>query len=89
MTIDELAKQIEEKFAGVDQKFGALEKKVDQGFDDSKTRDEELRDLMKFGLEAREALRDEMHRRFDEAAGKHDQQITLLQDAVRHRAGHK
>lgn len=91
MTLDELAAKMDEQFSGVNDRFGAiekrfdgLEKKVDEGFKDSKIRDEELRDLMKFGLEAREVLRDEIHRRFDEADRKHDEQITLLKDAGRH-----
>jgi hypothetical protein len=90
MTIDELAAQmgkrfegLEKRFDGLEGKFDGLEKKVDDGFNDSKIRDEELRGLMKFGLEAREVLRDEMHRRFDEADRKHDEQLTLLKDAVR------
>jgi len=77
MTVEELAAQMNEQFAG-------LKKSMDQGFNDSKVRDDELRDLMTFGLEAREVLRDEMHRRFDAADRKHDQQITLLKDAVQH-----
>jgi hypothetical protein len=77
MTIDELAARMNEKFDG-------LEKKVDDGFKDSKIRDEELRDLMKFGLEAREVLRDEMHRRFDDSDRRQEEQIALLKDAVRH-----
>lgn len=83
MTIDELGAKLEEQFAGIDKRFDALEKKVDEGFKDSKIRDEELRDLMKFGLEAREVLRDEMHRRFDDSDRKQDEQMTLLKDAVR------
>ena len=71
MTIDELA-------AKMDAKFEALDQKVDQGFEKSKIRDEELRDLMKFGLEAREVLRDQMHRRFDTTDRKHDEQIAML-----------
>ena len=50
----------------------------------SRARDEELRGLMTFGLEARDVLRDEMHRRFEAADAKYDEQFTLLKDAVRH-----
>ena len=103
MTTDELAAKLDEQFARIDQKFEsidqrfeqidarfvALENKVDQGFNDSKTRDENLRDLMTFGLEAREVLRDEMRRRFYEADLKHDQQLALLKDTVRHLTSHK
>jgi hypothetical protein len=67
----------------LDKRFDALEKKIDEGFDASRARDEELRDLTKFGLEAREILRDEMHRRFDAADRKHNGAIALLEAAVR------
>ena len=77
------------KCVGLDKKFDGLDKKVDEGFRASKVRDEELRDLAKFGLEAREALRESMENRFDEADRKHNQQIDLLNDAVRHLNSHK
>ena len=83
MTNEELAAKMEENAARLTQRFVALEKKVDEGFDASRARDEELRDLTKFGLEAREVLRDEMHRRLDEADRKNDAQISLLKDVVR------
>ena len=53
------------------------------GFNDSKVRDEELRSLMKFGLEAREALRESVDARFDAADSKYDEQIGLLKDVLR------
>ena len=62
-------------------KLDALDKKMDQGFNDSKIRDERLEGLMKFGLEAREVLRDEMHRRFDDTDRKQDAALTILKDA--------
>ena len=80
---------LEEKFDGLEKKFDGLDKKVDDGFSASKVRDEELRDLAKFGLEAREALRESMENRFDEADRKHNQQIDLLNDAVRYLNSHK
>lgn len=111
MTNDELAKKLDEKFAGVDEKFAgldekfsrvdarfsqidefaakvdkrfeSLEQKMDDGFAASKIRDEDLRGLMTFGLEAREVLREEVHRRFDASDRKHDEQITLLKDVIR------
>lgn len=83
MTVDELAARLEQRFEGLEQKFENLEQKMDDGFEASKIRDEELRDLMAFGLEAREVLRDEMHRRFDAAGHKHDEQIGLLNDVIR------
>ena len=53
------------------------------GFNDSKVRDEELRTLMKFGLEAREALRESVEARFDATDQKHDEEISLLKDVLR------
>jgi hypothetical protein len=38
---------------------------------------------MKFGLEAREALRETVDARFDETGRKHDEQISLLKDVLR------
>lgn len=101
MTNDELAAKLDERFAsidekfagidqrldGIDQRFDALETKVEAGFDASKVRDEELRGLMTFGFEARDVLRNEMNRRFDEAARQSDEQITLLRNAIRHSLG--
>ena len=86
MTIDDLAAKFDNLEQKMDQRFESLEQKMDQGFNDSKTRDERLEGLMTFGLEARDILRDEMHRRFDEADRKHDEQITLLKDAVQRSA---
>ena len=76
MTIDELA-------AKMHQGFVRLEQKIDRGFNDSKTRDQRLEGLI-IGLEAREVLRDEMHRRLDTADRKNDEQTTLPEDAVQH-----
>lgn len=56
---------------------------VKTGFNDSKVRDEELRSLMKFGLEAREALRESVDTRFDATDKKHDEEIGLLKDVLR------
>jgi hypothetical protein len=81
--------KLETKFDGLETKFDGLETKVDEGFNASKVRDEELMGLMKFGLEAREALRESMENRFDEADRKHNQQIDLLNDAVRYLNSHK
>jgi chromosome segregation ATPase len=60
-----------------------LKSEMESGFNDSKMRDEELRDLMKFGLEAREALRETVEARFDETGRKHDDQISLLKDVLK------
>jgi len=54
----------------MDEKFDALEKKVDDGFNASKARDEELPDLTRFSVEARNVLSCELRRRFDEADRK-------------------
>ena len=52
MTLEELAARIDQRFADLDQRFAAidgrfavLETKVEDGFNASKTRDEELRGL--------------------------------------------
>jgi putative heme iron utilization protein len=44
---------------------------------------EDTRHMLRFGLEAREALRETMEARFAEADRKHDQQIELLKDVLR------
>ena len=46
---------------------------------------EQTRDMLSFGLEAREALRETMEARFAEADEKHDRQIALLEDVLRAR----
>jgi len=92
MTIDELAARLDQQFAKIDVKFAGIDEKfasVDEKLNASRVRDEELRELTKFGLEAREILRDEMHRRFDETDRKNDEQISLLKDTVRHLRSHK
>ncbi len=48
---------------------------------------EETRAMLRFGLEAREALRETMETRFAEAGRKQDAQIALLQDVVRDLGG--
>jgi hypothetical protein len=53
------------------------------GFNASKVRDEELRSLMKFGLEAREALRETVEARFVATDQKHEEEIGLLKDVLR------
>ena len=87
MTLDDIAKQIDAvrgDMTAMSGKLTNLEKTVSEGFDASRIRDEELRDLTKFGLEARDVLRDEMMRRFDDADRKQDEQIGLLKTAVQH-----
>jgi hypothetical protein len=81
--------KLETKFDGLETKFDGLETKVDEGFNASKARDEELRSLVKFGFEVDDALRESMENRFDEADRKHNQQIDLLNDAVRYLNSHK
>lgn len=82
--LDKFAANIEAQLQDVEKRFEGLDQKMEQGFNDSKTRDAELRGLMTFGLEARDVLRDEMHSRFDAADRRHDEHITLLKDAVQH-----
>lgn len=88
-SIDARFENIDARFEKIDARFEKIEASMHQGFNDSKTRDEHLRDLMKFGLEAREVLRDEMHRRFDAVESKQEQQVSLLHEAVRHVSNHK
>ena len=81
--VDVRFSRIDEFAAKVERRFESLEQKMDDGFNASRVRDEDLRGLMTFGLEAREVLRDEMHRRFDASDRKHDEQINLLKDVIR------
>ncbi len=68
----------------------SLDSRMEQGFrrvDDelnaARIRDEEAHSLLKFGLEAREALRESMESRFDATDKKHDEEIGLLKDVLR------
>ena len=70
--MDTMQKEMKDGFAHVDQKLN-----------EARMRDEELRGLMTFGLEAREALRETMEERFTEADKKHDEQIDLLKTVLR------
>jgi hypothetical protein len=95
--IDKRFGDIDKRFGDIDKRFGDIDKRFDNmqaemrdGFahvnhqlNQAKVRDEELHRLMKFGLEAREALRETMDARFDAADRKHDEQIGLLKDVLR------
>lgn len=59
------------------------DEEVARGLNESKIRDEELRRLTKFGLEAREVLKESIEARFDAADKKHDEEIGLLKDVLR------
>jgi chromosome segregation ATPase len=79
---------------GLDTKVGGLQaemrsgfKRVDEKLNEAKIRDEELHGLLKFSLEAREGLRESMEQRFDVMGNKHDQEIDLLKDVLRHVTG--
>ncbi len=92
MSMKEVSRQLTElsaQFKGLETKFEGLEKKVDEGFNASKVRDEQLMDLTKFGLEAREALRESIEMRFEEADRKHNEQIGLLKDVARYQSSRK
>ena len=80
MTLDDIAGKLDT----IDTRLSNLEQKVDDGFNASKVRDEGLHRLTRFGLEAGEIMRDSMNRRFDAADQKHDAQIGLLKDVIRH-----
>jgi hypothetical protein len=96
MTLDGIAKRldaIDARLGGLDAKVGGLEvemrsgfKRVDEKLNEAKIRDEELHGLLKFSLEAREGLRESMEQRFDVMGNKHDQEIDLLKDVLRHTA---
>ena len=61
--------------------------RVDEKLNEAKIRDEELHGLLKFSLEAREGLRESMEQRFEVTGNKHDQEIDLLKDVLRHVSG--
>lgn len=90
MTLDGIAKRLD----AIDARLGGLEAetrsgftRVDEKLNEAKIRDEELHGLLKFSLEAREGLRESMEQRFDAMGDKHDQEIGLLKDVVRHVTG--
>ena len=85
---------IDARLGGHDAKFDGLEAEMRSGFtrideklNEAKIRDEELHGLLKFSLEAREGLRESMEQRFDVIGNKHDQEIGLLKDVLRHVTG--
>jgi uncharacterized coiled-coil DUF342 family protein len=69
--------------AGMTTEISDVKHHVKTGFNESRIRDEELRDLMKFGLEAREALRETVDARFDATDKKHDEELGLLKSVLR------
>lgn len=69
--------------AGLKTELSGGFRKVGEELNAAKIRDEELRGLTKFGLEAREALRQSVTARFDETDKKHDEEISLLKDVLR------
>ncbi len=70
---------IDERFHKVDERFG----KVDEELNAARIRDGEAHSLLKFGLEAREGLRESMEACFDATDRKHDEEISLLKDVLR------
>ena len=86
MTLADIARKldtIDTRLSTVDARLSTLEQKVDEGFNASKVRDEELHRLTRFGLEADEVMGDSITRRFDASDRKHDEQISLLKDVIR------
>ena len=69
--------------AGMKTEISDVKHHVRTGFNESRIRDEELRDLMKFGLEAREALRETVDARFDATDKKHVEELGLMKDVLR------
>ena len=58
-------------------------RRVDEELNAARIRDEEAHRFLKFGLEAREALRETMEARFYATDTKHAQEIDLLKDVLR------
>ena len=58
-------------------------RRVDEELNAARIRDEEAHRLLKFGLEAREALRETVQTRFDATDTKHAEEIDLLKDVLR------
>lgn len=86
MTLDGIAIQLKELAATVarlDRKVTEGFERVDVQFNDAKIRDEAAHSLLKFSLEAREALRETTEARFDEMQKKQDQEIGLLKDVLK------
>lgn len=90
MTLEGIATQLKELSASMKQDLARLDSKMTDGFkrvdeqlNDAKIRDEEAHSLLKFSLEAREALRETTETRFDEMQKKQDEEIGLLKDVLR------
>lgn len=86
MTLDDIARKLEtidSRLSTIDTRLSTLEESVDDGFNASKVRDEELHRLTRFGLKAVEVLSESVDRRFDSSDRKHDEQISLLKDVIR------
>ena len=79
MTLEAIARRLDAIQADV----AGIRTEMREGFNAARIRDEEQRDLMKFGLEAREALRESVDERFAAADKKQDEQIGLLKNVLR------
>ena len=87
MTLDDLGQRlvaIDDKVTSLQSEVRSGFKRVDEALNAAKIRDEEAHRLLKFGLEAREGLRESVEARFEEADKKHDEQIDLLKQVVQH-----
>lgn len=89
-TLDGKVTQLDGKVSTVDGKVSTLDGRVSTlagSISDLKTemriQFDETHRLLKFGLEAREALRENMEGRFAAVDRKHDQEIGLLKDVLR------
>jgi hypothetical protein len=78
MTLEDLSKHI----SNLDAKFDSREANVEDGFNASKIREDEILGVARLGLEAHETLRGEMNRRSDASDNKTDAQISLLESAT-------
>ena len=83
MTLEDLAKRLEVFQTDVKAGF----QRVDEQLNAARIRDEEMHSLLKFSFEAREGLRESMENRFDAIERKHDDEIGLLKDVLRHVTG--
>ena len=79
MALDDVARELSNLRTEMAEGF----RRVNEQLNASKVRDEQLYDLMTFGLEAREALRESIEDRFDRTERKHDEQIQLLNEVVK------
>ena len=89
-SLNEKVSSLDGKVTSLDGKVTSIDDRMTAGFasvgeqlNGAKIRDEELHSLMKFGLEAREALRESVEAGFKAVDKKQDEEIGLVKDVVR------